>query len=146
MLHRTQAVAGRAGDEVLDFRIARGTAVINEHETALVDLCASVGANDKEIEECVVNFLTSTYAEEDEDPDPVEPCDDDDDDCILDNLFENIWEEEFQESAAQKEADEVKKEVSVPKAKKPLPWRSRSSPSGTFVRDPKTGEMKNIDA
>ena len=29
---------------------------------------------------------------------------------------------------------------------KPKPWSSRSSPSGTFVRDPVTGEMRNIDA
>lgn len=27
----------------------------------------------------------------------------------------------------------------------PKPWSSRSSPSGTFVRDPTTGRMKNVD-
>jgi hypothetical protein len=26
------------------------------------------------------------------------------------------------------------------------PWSSRASPSGTFVRDPTTGKMKNVDA
>jgi hypothetical protein len=129
---------------VLDFRIARGTQVINAHETALVDLCASVGADDKEIEECVVNFLTSTYGEEEEEPEPEGECDDDDDECLMDGLFANIWDmEETAPAIVKVEADAEGEE---PKSKKPLPWRSRSSPSGTYVRDPATGEMKNIDA
>ena len=43
-------------------------------------------------------------------------------------------------SLQQKEGEDDTKEI-----KKPAPWSSRSSPSGTFVRDPKTGKMVNID-
>mmetsp|Transcript_22562 Transcript_22562/g.37320 ORF Transcript_22562/g.37320 Transcript_22562/m.37320 type:complete len:270 (+) Transcript_22562:120-929(+) len=145
----TSSVAGRADDEVLDFRIVRGTRVLNEHESALVDLCASYGADDQEIEDCVVSFLTSTYEDDDEEEElePAEGCDDDDEECRLNDMFENIWGEELQESAPPTvNKEEAEKEEEKPKSKKPLPWRLRSSPSGTFVRDPKTGEMKNIDA
>jgi hypothetical protein len=41
--------------------------------------------------------------------------------------------------------EEVKEEDEKPKKKKVAPWASRSSGSGTYVRDPKTGKMVNID-
>jgi len=37
------------------------------------------------------------------------------------------------------------KEEENPKKKKGWSWASRSSGSGTYVRDPKTGKMENID-
>lgn len=65
-------------------------------------------------------------------------CDDGDVDCMLDSMLD-LWGEEI--GIKNEEAvEEVKTEK-----KKPAPWSSRSSPSGTFVRDPKTGRMVNID-
>jgi hypothetical protein len=64
----------------------------------------------------------------------------------MNGLFANIWDEELEEIAPAVAKVEEDEDAEEPKSKKPLPWRSRSSPSGTYVRDPATGEMKNIDA
>ena len=135
-------VAGRAEEDVLDFLIARGTAVMARHETALVDLCSSVSEDDKEIEDCVVNFLSSAY---DDDVEDIAPICEEDEDCLFDNVFENMWGEELKETTPMPRPEQPLEQDKAPKVTKPLPWRSRSSPSGTFVRDPKTGKMKNID-
>lgn len=144
-------MAGIADEAVLEFRIVRGTQVLAQHESALVDLCASVGEDEQAIEDCVVSFLNSAYSDEIDDQTETEgPCSDDEEtECLLDDMFENLWGSETAETVApaakadigQRLMDEAK-----PKSSKPLPWRSRSSPSGTFVRDPKTGKMRNIDA
>ncbi|KAI2510188.1 hypothetical protein MHU86_4220 [Fragilaria crotonensis] len=63
----TSTVAGRPEGEALEFRIARGTQVLTQHESALVDLCANVGEDEKAIEECVLNFLTSAYSDDEGD-------------------------------------------------------------------------------
>ena len=55
------------------------------------------------------------------------------------------WGDEMSEVTEKADADDNATEEQ-PVKKKPAPWSSRSSPSGTFVRDPKTGEMRNIDA
>lgn len=143
----TSSVAGRAVEEPLEFRIARGTSVQARHDTALVDLCTSVGVDDQEIEECVVNFLESTYGTEMKyDDQPEEAVEETDE--ILQTVFDNLWGDEIQEMPVQTKPEEKSKTETVEpkKVTKAMPWRSRSSPSGTFVRDPKTGKMKNIDA
>lgn len=142
-------VSGRAAEEPLEFRIARGTNVKASHDTALVDLCASVGEDEQEIEECVVNFLESTYGTEFKYDDQPEEGDTESDAEMLQNVFENLWGDEIEEMPVPEAKPEQapKKEAVEPKKKtKAMPWRSRSSPSGTYVRDPSTGEMKNIDA
>eukprot|EP00548_Thalassiothrix_antarctica_P000866 CAMPEP_0194146144 /NCGR_PEP_ID=MMETSP0152-20130528/19914_1 /TAXON_ID=1049557 /ORGANISM="Thalassiothrix antarctica, Strain L6-D1" /LENGTH=223 /DNA_ID=CAMNT_0038846587 /DNA_START=267 /DNA_END=938 /DNA_ORIENTATION=+ len=156
----TSAVADRPADEQLNFSIARGTEVLEQHESALIQLCTSLSENEKETEECVINFLTTTYedyneefiptpkwVDEDADKPELENEEDEDDgDSLLENMFENMWVDELREVApVEKKQTELKTEVKS-KVTKPMPWRSRSSPSGTYVRDPKTGKMVNIDA
>ncbi len=58
---------------------------------------------------------------------------------MLDAMF-GVWGEELGLGKEKETAEEEEVEK-----KKPAPWSSRSSPSGTFVRDPKTGKMVNID-
>jgi len=154
----TSVVAARPAEEELRFQIARGTEVLEHHESALVELCTSVSENEKETEECVLNFLTTTYEDEDftttpkwVDEDAIKPeveieKVEDDGDSILDNMFESMWGEELDVVSPAKEEPKENKEKAKSKITKPMPWRSRSSPSGTFVRDPKTGKMENIDA
>lgn len=148
----TSTVASRPDEEVLEFMIARGTQVLTQHESALVDLCASVGEDEKAIEECVMNFLTSAYSEDEgDDPGMEGSCDGDEDtECLLDDMFETLWGGEFSNVLTPEPKSEDGQLPVVEEAKatsgKPLPWRSRASPSGTFVRDPKTGQMRNIDA
>jgi hypothetical protein len=145
----TSTVAGIADEMVLEFRVVRGTQVLAQHESALVDLCASVGEDEQAIEDCVVSFLNSAYFDEvDDQPETEGPCSGDEEtECLLDDMFENLWGSEFAETMTPApKADGQTAEAAKPKSSKPLPWRSRSSPSGTFVRDPKTGKMRNIDA
>lgn len=121
-----------------------------DHESALVDICTSIGQNEQEIEECVVDFLTTTYEDEmklasetlkESDPEDKEY----DEDKLLNNILENMWGDELEEILPTNTTDisEDVAEKEIPK--KVAPWRSRSSPSGTFVRDPSTGKMINID-
>ena len=124
--------------------------MLAQHESALVDLCASVGEDEQAIEDCVVSFLNSAYSDEvDDQPGTEGPCSGDEEtECLLDDMFENLWGSEFAETVTPSPKADIGQsaEVAKPKSSKPLPWRSRSSPSGTFVRDPKTGKMRNIDA
>jgi hypothetical protein len=122
--------------------IARGTDVLEKHEAALVYLCSS-GGSDKEVEGCIVDFLKEGYdlgSDYDNDED-MEDCGDEDTDCLIDNMY-NLWAEELPPptSSTGSEGEQLKES-----AQKIKPWSSRSSPSGTYVRDPVTGEMKNID-
>ena len=67
-------------------------------------------------------------------------CNEDDGtECMLDSMWSG-WSEGLVPT------EEVTEEpVPVEKKKKVAPWSSRSSGSGTYVRDPKTGKMVNID-
>jgi hypothetical protein len=141
----TSTVAGIPDGEVLELQILRGTKIMEQHDSALVDICASIGKDEKEIEECVVSFLSSAFAEDQEDFNDIgenAP----DTDSILDDAFQTLWGSESMElnAAPVSDTNSPSKEISA-KSSKPLPWRSRSSPSGTFVRDPKTGKLRNID-
>ena len=144
-------MVGSVDDEdPLIFQIARGSGVIERHETAVVDLCQINGASDKEVENCVVDFLKEGYndaagasgttTDEEEDLD----CDagDEDAECMLDGMM-NLWADELPPPPTTSGISDLPDDNTVKKAK---PWSSRSSPSGTFVRDPVTGEMRNLDA
>ena len=134
-------IAGRQENEGLTIKVIRGSDVMAKHESALVDLCL-LPENDKDIDNCIETMYKADYAiknDYNEDTNEVEECNDDDLDCMLDAMFD-IWGDELglkKEEDADDNPDPVKK--------KPPPWSSRSSPSGTFVRDPKTGIMMNID-
>jgi hypothetical protein len=137
--------------EPLQLRVARGTAIADEHEQALVDLCSNPGtAQDILVDQCVLNYLKDGYnvnaAVDDDDPAAAEEeCDPDssDTDCLVESMY-SMWAEDL----PQKSNGSVEPTADQPPGdnKKPKPWSLRSSPSGTFARDPVSGEMKNIDA
>ena len=85
--------------------------------------------------------ITAIYKSDDDifDSDIVE-CGDDEAECLLDSMWE-CWSDGLSiQGNGQLEKQDVE-----PVKKKVAPWSSRSSPSGTYVRDPKTGKMVNID-
>jgi hypothetical protein len=134
-------VAGRPVEKDLVVKVLRGTSVLDEHERVLIDICITPDGDGKDatLENCINALYQSDYAVDD----VVGPstCDDADTECMLDAMAD-VWGDELSVNeldGKQKKIEEEKKE------KKPAPWSSRSSPSGTFVRDPTTGKMVNID-
>lgn len=140
-------VAGRQTSMNLILKVIRNTNVQIEHEKALVDLCILPEGEGPEanISQCIEALYKSDY--EIDDPGDSTNCEDSDAECMLDTLM-GSWEEELNvmtgngkgEVMAENEKDESGKE------KKPAPWSSRSSGSGTYVRDPRTGKMVNLDS
>ena len=132
-------IGGRNEGDGLVLKIIRGSDVMSKHETALIDLCV-LPDNDKDINNCIEALYKADYdMKEDTSGEVVEECNDGDMDCMLDAMFD-VWNDELE---PKKDEEDEKKEEET--KKKPAPWSSRSSPSGTFVRDPKTGKMVNID-
>jgi hypothetical protein len=134
--------------------VARGTDVQTKHDTMLVDICTFNEGLDSQIEECIVGLNSYGMAfgddDDDDDDEPAE-CADDDTECLLDQMH-GSWEDEMSglmdgggEAKTGKGGGADEEEEGAAKEPKIAPWSSRSSPSGTFVRDPKTGEMRNID-
>lgn len=131
-------------------RLARDTPVLADHEEAVVDLCSNPDKSDTEVDECVTDFLRAGYYTEEEDAIPVDDESTggeqetaaDNDNALLDNMF-NMWAEDLP-APPPPSTDDLNGEND--KQSKPKPWSSRSSPSGTFVRDPRTGKMTNIDS
>jgi len=144
-------VTARPDRESLQLRVARGATVLQKHEAALVQLCANPGSSNSEIDECLLDYLKEGYNmpmndnDLDSDDDD-ELCDsENDDDCMLDEAFD-LWNQDLdyaQEGSAGYAAQQ--NEGAEPEKKKAKPWSSRASPSGTYVRDPKTGKLVNID-
>jgi hypothetical protein len=132
-------------DALLELRVARDTGVLERHEAFVVDLCQSPGASDKQVQDCLVDFLSAGY----DDPTAYANVDDkecnledDDADCLLNSMMD-MWADELPMPPTTTGIIDPDASTS---SSKPKPWSSRSSPSGTFVRDPVTGEMRNIDA
>mmetsp|Transcript_32324 Transcript_32324/g.68352 ORF Transcript_32324/g.68352 Transcript_32324/m.68352 type:complete len:306 (-) Transcript_32324:291-1208(-) len=130
-------VGGRPEESPLIIRIARDSDVMERHELALVELC--IIGDDASTAECI-----STIYKADDDvflagDSDMAMCDEDDGtECMLDAMWSD-W------SLDEDKQEEVEEEVKVEKKKKVQPWSSRSSPSGTYVRNPKTGKLENID-
>ena len=121
----------------------RGTNVLERHESAIVDMCNMSGASEKEVEDCVVDFLSGGYdiLLSDNEFDSTESVNKDDSEVLIDDMM-NLWANEVPlPPTTSGITDQVNNG-----AKKPKPWSSRSSGSGTWVRDPKTGKMRNIDS
>ena len=135
--HSKSLVAAVPKEDALVMQVARGTEVMARHESAVVDLCQGPGATDKEVENCVVDFLVGGYEVDEAE---FECEENEDGECLIDNMMD-MWAEELPPPPTTGIADQSTRE----NAKKVKPWSSRSSPSGTFVRDPVTGEMRNID-
>lgn len=129
-------------EETLYLTIARGTDVMAKHDEFLVELCSSNGMSDKEVEGSITNYLAEGYYDDTQETnDNIGAANDSEGEQMMDNMF-NMWAEELPPPPTFSEGMEQPKET----AEKIKPWSSRSSPSGTFVRDPVTGEMKNIDS
>lgn len=149
-------------EDPLTIQVVRGTNILERHESAIVDLCNFSGENDNDVEDCVVDFIAGGYdysIVDDKEPN----CDSDDEDaeCLIDGMY-NMWAEELPPpSTTSDSTDEINDETTAPKPwssryndqtddkisekAPPKPWSSRSSGSGTWVLDPKTRKMINID-
>jgi hypothetical protein len=135
-------ITGRSEDDGLVIKVIRGSDVMMKHESALVDLC-TVPVVDKDIEKCIELLYKADYEMKEDvsiSSDNGDCGDDGDAECMLDQLFD-MWGED---NGLDKTIENAPLKVDENK-KKPAPWSSRSSPSGTFVRDPTTGKLVNID-
>jgi len=133
-------VTGKDADQYLIIKVIRGTNVIEDHETALVDLCIlPEGDKDSNMVKCIETLYQSEYDVEDT-TGPAN-CGDADTECMLDTMV-GIWGDEL---GVEETSSENEEKPGEGKKKRPPPWSSRSSPSGTFVRDPKTGKLINLD-
>ena len=113
---------------------------MTRHQLALAELC--IVGDDAETADCITSIFTADNDLYMEDNIATEICDEDDGtECMLDSMW-NVWTEGMPLAASESEDDAIEQNN---KKKKVAPWSSRSSPSGTYVRDPKTGKMVNID-
>mmetsp|Transcript_22977 Transcript_22977/g.41398 ORF Transcript_22977/g.41398 Transcript_22977/m.41398 type:complete len:309 (+) Transcript_22977:120-1046(+) len=134
-------VSGRPDENPLIMRIARGSDVMERHELALVELC--IIGDDATTADCIDTIYSADASDfylDGEDTDDGALCvEDDGTECMLDSMWSDwSFEEEKEEETKVEEVEEKPKKVAQP-------WASRSSGSGTYVRDPKTGKMRNID-
>jgi hypothetical protein len=123
-------MGSRPEDEPLQIRVARGTAVAEDHERALVDLCSNPGSSNAETEQCVIDFLIGGYTILDDDEEEEENvCDEDgDSECLVDSLY-NMWTEDLATTngaAAAPDPSTLDQKPAEPKVK---PSSSRASPS-----------------
>jgi len=140
-LDKTRAlISGRSAAQSLSLKMARGTDVMERHESALVDLC--IIDVDTDVDNCIneINTYGMDFAEDE----LTAGCGDEETECLLDQMYKD-WGDEMAEVGSAGANGETKSEEEETKPKRPAPWSSRSSPSGTFVRNPKTGKMENID-
>jgi len=148
-------------DQNLVIKVARGTSMMERHEAALTKLCEiDSTAEDKQFDGYITSFLkggmddnvydTTNLSDET----AASQCDAEDEECIM-NVMCDLWGEECEvlgtNHITAKEKEEKKQQQQQKKkeeAEKPAKssYFSRSSPSGTFIRDPKTGKLENVDA
>jgi len=133
-------VSGREEDKALKIRVVRNSNVISTHESMLIDLCTLDGDSQKELNNCLNTIMSNEMVEDSTGLDEANCGGDDEAECLLETMFES-WVDEMPGVPK-----EDKEEEKVEETKKVAPWSSRSSPSGTYVRDPATGKMRNIDA
>ena len=134
-------VASRPEQEALEIQVARGTNVMNEHEKAVIELCSSEGDYDAQIDQCIAEYVSTDFVVGSGDEEECDP--EEDADCLVDNLFD-MWAEDIPAPIPPIPLDDDVNNPEQAQQQAPKPWSSRSSPSGTYVRDPVTGEMKNI--
>jgi len=136
-------ITGRREEFPLTIAVARGTDVMSNHQTALIDLCLLPEENDTAMQNCL-----DVLFNEDDDTFSIDESIVDtekDNDTMLDVMFDT-WNDEMdyrvRRSNVEKNVEQKGETKSTSKSK---PWASRSSGSGTYVRDPSTGKMVNID-
>lgn len=147
-----QLVGARPDEEALELRVARGTDVLARHEAALAELCAN--PVDDDTEHCMLEYIKGTYYSDEEEDETVAASNDEeecnpetDEDCVIDSLH-SLWAEDLPPVAPVKAMGDDSDDASSAdnQQSQVKPWSSRTSPSGTWARDPATGEMRNIDA
>lgn len=142
-------ISGRPTEEILKLQIIRGTNVKINHEESLFDLCV---IPDEDVEKNEINYLNdclnvinrNEYSDDIEiqgDTTVVSECGDGDMECMLDAMFD-VWNDEYEGNKKKDDDDDSDKEEKVKKDERP--WASRSSPSGTYVRNPITRKLENI--
>jgi len=135
-LERVRAlVSGRYPEQTLRIRVMRGSDVMVRHESVLVSLC-TLPADDN-VEECISSIMKDDAL--DDIIASTNACDADGEGML--DAMSAFWGTE--QDIYPTLVDEEKKPIEK-KKKNPRPWANRSSPSGTFVRDPATGKLVNI--
>ena len=115
---------------------------MTRHRLALVELC--IVGDDADTADCITSIYSADILSSYEDSSAISICDEDDGtECMLDSMW-NAWMEDLPSSVTEEGEDDSGVQKKEEK-KKVAPWSSRSSPSGTYVRDPKTGKLVNID-
>lgn len=140
-------VSGYDPENTLVIKVQRGTDVLTRHEQALVDLCLISDSDvDVELDDCLKIINSGEEISSPNDDDKEQLCiEDGEEECMLDTMFSS-WSEDFTYGNGNSAKNDSKDgEEEEEKSSSPPPWASRSSPSGTYVRDPRTGEMRNIN-
>lgn len=140
-------VSGRHSNKPLTIRVIRGTDVISRHESHLVSLCTLPGETDYALDDCITSLMKEGDLDEVMDGENIGmdmDCDEEGE-CMLDAMFA-AWGLEDDDASSASGASLEKDDTKPQEAQKTnsRPWASRSSPSGTYVRDPVTGQMENI--
>jgi hypothetical protein len=159
---RARLIADTPSDLPLRLRVARGVPnIMADHEQQLQELCLNAVETNAQVDECIASFMEGTYFTGEEDGNSAvytnngfsqNKIDSDDDKDMLDNL-QMMWASELADSITStkpppsgKRSDAAASPSAQVVKPKPKPWSVRSSPSGTWVRDPVTRQMKNLDA
>ena len=148
-------VSGRPHELPLTIRVARGTSCRDRHEAVLMRLCEEdESTNEKILGNTITSFISHGYFDEDVGNDIVEcSIESDEADCMIDAMCA-IWGEEcdLNKSSYSKDNGEIMPDKNseveaeeAPQKKKLSGYFSRSSPSGTYTRDPTTGKIENVD-
>jgi len=151
-----QLISCRSENTPLTLSVLRGSDIMARHEAAVEDLCLLPGGTDDGLKSCIDDI----YSADDLSNVISEDCCTDGSECLLDDM-QQMWGSELSDCFPAHENVEKddwviisddpisnSKDLTTTTSakKKVMPWSSRSSPSGTFVRNPKTGKMENIDA
>jgi len=139
-------IAGREKEMNLVIKVVRNTNVQTVHEKALVDLCIlpEGEAKDSNLSKCIEALYGPEF--EIDNVEGPKACEDTDTECMLDTMLES-WESEVNEVMGIMEAEEKKNPlIKTEKESKGWSWsKGGGSRSGTYVLDPKTRKMVNID-
>jgi hypothetical protein len=162
----------RYDNEPFTLRVLRGTTALHDHEVTLTELCSNPDTTSTEAEQCMIDYIQGGYAIA-ENPRGTSTTrssgtanmdgtigdgesnillgdndTDNDGECLLNDIH-SLWASDLpMSSSLQQQSQNTASTSNIPKTATSAvkPWSSRASPSGTFVRDPTTGKMKNLDS
>jgi hypothetical protein len=154
LVARKSFIQCRSDELPFQLRVLRGTNALEEHEAALTELCSNPDLISTEADQCLLDFIQGGYNTEQEEEEVLNTenveCTVNEDDCLIDDLH-SLWASDLPVSTkATQSSNAIDPKFTVPASTtttngSPKPWSSRASPSGTFVRDPTTGRMKNLN-